>query len=178
MTVGVDWRCWTVILLKPDCLDRALVEPVLAQVATRVTLVDQRSVVATYQQILAHYEDLLTSRRSHFTWVDDMAGELHRIYAGRRVGLALGYGDHAAARVRDLLGDFDPAEADPATIRGRFGDDSLRRAQSEGRLIANLIHSSDDPAGAAREFGIWYGPAATPLLRSPNRPSAKESTRL
>ncbi len=29
---GVDWSQWTVILLKPDCLARNLVRPVLAMV--------------------------------------------------------------------------------------------------------------------------------------------------
>jgi len=159
-----DWTCWTVVLLKPDCVARGLVRPVLTWVATVVTLVDQRLLDPTEDQIFAHYHDLLTTRRTHFTWVD-VAADLRRNYVGHRVGIALGHGDNAAARVRALLGHWDPAQASPDTIRGRFGTDSLRKAMADGRLIDNVIHSSDDPSGAANEFAIWYGPDAANLLR-------------
>jgi nucleoside diphosphate kinase len=83
------------------------------------------------------------------------------------VGIALGYATHAAPRLRDLLGHFDPSQAGLLTIRGRFGQDSLDRARAESRLVANVIHSSDDPDGAQREFGIWYGPSLYHLLCQP-----------
>ncbi|MCW6007783.1 nucleoside-diphosphate kinase [Micromonospora sp. CPCC 205371] len=161
--VEIDWTRWTVVLLKPDCVARSLVEPVLTWVSTEITLVDQRLVTATEEQIFAHYADLLTTRRAHFTWVD-VATDLRRTYVGQRVGIALGHAPNAAPRLRDLLGHYDPTQAGLLTIRGRFGQDSLRQAQAEGRLIANVIHSSDDPAGTEREFDIWYGPTHRHLL--------------
>jgi nucleoside-diphosphate kinase len=142
------------------------VQPVLTWVGTEVTLVDQRTVTPTEEQIFAHYDDLLTTRRGHFTWVD-IAADLRRTYVGKPVGIALGYAPNAAPRMRDLLGHFDPTHAGLFTIRGRFGQDSLRQAQAERRLIANIIHSSDDPAGTEREFGIWYGPDSLCLLQPP-----------
>lgn len=163
---GVDWRRWSVVLLKPDCVARGLADEVTAWVAREVTVVDQRTVTVSEEQIVAHYADLLTTRRAYFTWVD-VAADLRRTYVGQRVGIALAHGPDAAVRLRGLLGHFDPSEADPATIRGRFGIDSLRQAQSQGRLIANVIHSSDDPDGARREFGIWYGPHHEHLLHTP-----------
>ncbi|MEV6844653.1 nucleoside-diphosphate kinase [Actinoplanes sp. NPDC051411] len=166
--IDVDWTRWTVVLLKPDCITRGLAEPVLTWVGTEVTLVDQRLVTPTEQQIFAHYDDLLTTRRAYFTWVD-VPADLRRTYVGRRVGIALGYAPNAAPRLRDLLGHYDPTHAGLLTIRGRFGQDSLRQAQAEQRLIANVIHSSDDPVGAEREFGIWYGPAHRNLLHAPTQ---------
>jgi len=164
-----DWRRWTVVLLKPDCVARGLVDPVLTWVGSVVTIVDRRLVAPTEDQITAHYFDLLTTRRAHFTWVD-VAADLRRNYVGKRVGIALGYGDNAAARLRELLGHYDPAQAGPDTIRGRFGLDSLLQAMAEGRLIDNLIHSSDHAAGAAYEFAIWYGLDCTDLLQPPTTP--------
>jgi nucleoside-diphosphate kinase len=166
--IDVDWTRWTVVLLKPDCVARGLVDPVLTWVGTEVTLVDQRLVTPTEQQIFTHYDDLLTTRRAHFTWVD-VPTDLRRTYVGRRAGIALGYASNAAPRLRDLLGHYDPTHAGLLTIRGRFGQDSLQQAQAERRLIANVIHSSDDPAGAEREFGIWYGPTHRHLLRPPTQ---------
>jgi len=163
---GVDWSHWSVVLLKPDCLARSLADTVMAWIGQQVTVVDYRAVTATQAQIFAHYHDLLTSRRAYFARVD-VAADLRRTYVGQRVGIALTYGTDAAPRLRDLIGDFDPSTAGPATIRGRFGLDSLTTAKAEGRLIANIIHTSDDPAGADREFHIWYGPDLRHLLRPP-----------
>lgn len=164
MTGPVDWAAWSVILLKPDCVARGLVEHVLTWVAAEARLVDQRIVTPTEPQIFTHYEDLLTERLAHFTWAD-VPADLRRTYVGQRVGIALAHGPDVAPRLRRLIGHFDPSEAGQDSIRGWFGSDSLSRAQAEQRLIRNVIHTSDDPAGARREFGIWYGAAATHLLR-------------
>lgn len=166
MIAVVDWSRWAVVLLKPDCLTRGLVEPVMTWINKHVTVVDRRTVTPTEEQIFAHYDDLLTTRLAHFSWVD-VPADLRRTYVGQRVGIALVYGEAAAPRLRALIGDFDPSTAGLDTIRGRFGTDSLSKAMAEGRLIANVIHTSDHPAGAEREFGIWYGPAAHPLLHPP-----------
>ena len=163
MEIDVDWTYWTVVMLKPDCVARGLFEPVLTWVDTEVAVVDQRLIVPTEEQIFAHYDDLLTTRRSEFAWVD-VAADLRRIYLGHVVGIALGYAPNAAPRLRDLLGHCDPTHAGTLTIRGRFGADSMSRARAENRLMDNVIHSSDDPARAEREFGIWYGSASRDLL--------------
>lgn len=164
MTTTVDWSRWSVVLLKPDCVARGLVAPVLTWIGQHLTVVDRRTITPTEQQIFAHYHDLLTTRLAHFTWVN-VPADLNRTYVGQRVGIALTRGAHAAPTLRNLIGHFDPAQASPDTIRGRFGTDSLRKAKVEGRLIANVIHTSDDPDGAEREFGIWYGPDHQHLLQ-------------
>jgi nucleoside-diphosphate kinase len=92
--------------------------------------------------------------------------ELRRIYVGAQAAVALAHGDAAAVRLRRLLGSTDPAAAGPDTIRGRFGADSLRRAMADGRLVDNLIHSSDTADTVPRDLRIWYGPAGLPLLRA------------
>ena len=166
MSIPVDWTRWAVVLLKPDCITRGLVEPVMTWIDQHVTVVNRRTITPTEQQIFAHYDDLLTTRLAHFTWVD-VPADLRRTYVGQRVGIALVYGEAAAPRLRALIGDFDPSTSGLDTIRGRFGMDSLSKAMAEGRLIANVIHTSDDPAGAEREFGTWYGPTEHHLLRPP-----------
>jgi nucleoside-diphosphate kinase len=97
----------------------------------------------------------------------NVAAELRRIYLGHPVIVALGHGPDAAARLRAVLGPTDPAQASPVTIRGRFGTDTLRAARSEGRLIDNLIHTSDHAGVVARDLAIWFGPGAGALLTPP-----------
>lgn len=167
----VDWSRWTVILLKPDCLARGLVTPVLDCIAREVFVTGLRLVQPTAEQILAHYDDMLDLSDQLGV---DVPAELRRIYLGKQVGVALGYGPDAAPRVRAMLGHTDPATAAPHTIRGRFGDDSLTRARARGQLINNVVHTSDTVDAVARDFGIWYGQTLFHLLTEPPAPTHLE----
>lgn len=158
----VDWHRYTVIVLKPDCLARGLVGPVLSWLESEVEIVTTDTVTVLDAQIFAHYADIIADR-DWFTV--DVIEELRRIYIGNQVVIALGRGatSDTASRVRALLGHYDPTQADPNTIRGHFGVDSLERSRAEGRLIENLIHTSD-PDSTARDFGIWFGANRHDLL--------------
>lgn len=159
------WRWWTVILLKPDCLARDLLGPVLTAVGQELQVVDVCCVFPTEEQIFTHYADILPLSAQLGR---DVPGELRRIYVGKQAAVALAYGLDAAPRLRRLLGPTDPAVAEPDTIRGRFAADSLDKAMAEGRLVDNLIHSSDSTEVVPRDFGIWHGPAKHHLLRAPH----------
>lgn len=164
-----DWSAWSVILLKPDCLERGLAEQVLARIAAHAAIVAWQTAAVTEAQIFAHYDDLL--REPERVTPVDVAADLRRRYAGQQVVTALAHGPGAGpgepgtpARLRALLGHYDPAQASPCSIRGHFGTDSLAAARSQNRLIDNLIHTSDDPAAARRDFLIWFGAGRTGLL--------------
>lgn len=165
---GVDWQQWSVVLLKPDCVQRSLCDQVLEEIDRHLTVVDRRRVTVAEHQIFAHYDDLLTTRRADFTWVD-VEADLRDHYAGNHVGIALAHGNNAAIRLRDLLGHWNPAQASPSSIRGHWGTDSIEAAMAEARLVRNIIHSSDHPQGAGKEFAIWYGHANRHLLQPPLR---------
>lgn len=157
------WDRWSVILCKPDALRRGLVEAILADISDHVELIARREVTATEAQIFIHYADMI-ALGDRFPF--DVAAELRRNYVGQQVTVALAHSDRDSTpqRIRALLGHYDPARADPDSIRGRYGIDSLTVARTEGRFIDNLIHTSDDPEGAEREFRVWFGPGDLPLL--------------
>ncbi|MET8838042.1 nucleoside-diphosphate kinase [Micromonospora sp. NPDC004540] len=163
-TAAVDWSRWTVILLKPDCVRRGLVSEVLQWMRGLVTIVDSHTVIPTEDQVFAHYADMLPLSEQLGR---DVPAELRRIFIGNRVVVALGYGENAAERVRAVVGVTDPASAPSTTVRGRYAKDSLDKAVAEGRLVDNLIHTSDHSGVVERDFGIWYGPQRTHLLRPP-----------
>jgi nucleoside-diphosphate kinase len=156
MTPPDGWGRWTVVLCKPDATERHLVVPILEWISGTVTIVETREVVVSTQQILAHYADMLTLQH-RFPF--DVEADLRRHYVGATVTLALarGHTDDTAQRVRDLLGQYDPAVAPPITIRGYYGIDSAEKAAAEGRFIYNLVHSSDSPQDAEADFKIWFG---------------------
>lgn len=164
MPPGTNWSEWTVILLKPDCLARNLTGPVLATVSQHVRVTARRTLYPSHDQVFTHYADILPLSAELGV---DVAAELRRIYIGHLVTVALAHGPGAAARLRAVLGPTDPAEANPDTIRGRFGTDTLHTARSEGRLIDNLIHTSDHAGTVAHDLAVWFGPGAAALLTPP-----------
>lgn len=159
-------RC-SVVLCKPDAVERGLVDAVLKRIeAAGITIANRRDLIVQRWQIDVHYWDLLVDA-DHFT-DRDIPACLDDAYTGKAVTLALAYGEPGIhARLRQLIGHFDPTRAAHGTIRGDLGNDSLTRALDEKRLVHNLVHTSDDPDAARRDFGTWYGASRHPLLNPP-----------
>ena len=55
-------------------------------------------------------------------------------------------GENAILKNREIMGDTDPAKAQPGTIRALFGD-------SVGE---NAVHGSDKPESAKRELALFF----------------------
>ncbi len=164
---GIDWSRWSVILCKPDCVRDGKVDAVLERIAAVVPVLGRRDVVVADWQVFVHYWDLLVDR----DWYDlDTPTALREMYVGKTVTVALAHGPAGTdtpALVRSLLGHFDPSRAAPGSIRGDLGTDSLTTARAAGRLVENLVHSSDDAAATCRDFGTWYGADRHELLTPP-----------
>lgn len=168
---GVDWSRFSVVMLKPDCLRRGLAGDVLARVAAEGEIIARDTVTVKDWQIFVHYADLLVDADWFTVDVEDC---LRRFYVGQDVTVALlrGDGPGTPARVRALLGHYDPQRAAPGTIRGDLGADSQQTARAEGRLIENVAHASDDPAAVCRDFGTWFGANRYQLLDPAPNPDA------
>ena len=54
--------------------------------------------------------------------------------------------DDAVARLRDVIGATDPADAKPGTVRKLYAESKER----------NAIHASDSPENAAREVAFFF----------------------
>lgn len=55
--------------------------------------------------------------------------------------------EDAVARVRELIGSTNPAEASPGTIRKKYGRN----------ITKNAVHASDSPNNAQKELAIAFG---------------------
>ncbi len=80
---------------------------------------------------------------------DFFAGLVEYICSGPVVVFRL-QRENAVRRMRELVGSTDPADAEPGTIRARFGR-SVRH---------NAVHASASVAEAARELEIVFGPGS------------------
>ncbi|WP_019711718.1 nucleoside-diphosphate kinase [Streptomyces xinghaiensis] len=167
VVAGVDWERWSVVLCKPDAVRRGLVDTLLARIAALdATVLARTQVVVEPWQVHVHYWDLLVDADWYYCKVRACLDEM---YVGKPVCVALAYGTPGIhGRLRRALGHFDPTQAGPGTIRGDLGTDSAAAAMADSRLVENLIHTSDDPMAARRDFGTWFGAGRRALLTPPD----------
>jgi len=77
--------------------------------------------------------------------------------SGPVVGMVI-EGPDAIRNVRDIVGNTEPRQAKPGTIRGDFSVDSYDLANAQERVIRNLVHASGDKEEAKHEIELWFKP--------------------
>jgi nucleoside-diphosphate kinase len=134
----------TLILCKPDCMEKNLVGEVLRRFeAAGLRIVAAKTLQLSTAVLAEHYAHL--KDRPFFP-------ELAAFMGARPVLAVILEGDSAIARVRDLLGPTDSRKAPKGTIRGDLGGDGMR----------NIAHASDSPESAAAEVRRFFQPSEVP----------------
>jgi nucleoside-diphosphate kinase len=128
----------TLVLIKPDGVQRGLIGEILARFERKgLKVVGMRMLSVPLEMAERHYA---VHADKHF-----YAGLVEFIISGPVAAVAL-EGPDAIATVRRLVGKTMPNEAEPGTIRGDLGISGLR----------NLIHASDAPQTAVDELALWF----------------------
>jgi nucleoside-diphosphate kinase len=129
----------TLVLVKPDGVERKLIGEVLARIERKgldVVALELRTVDRDLAE--QHYAE--HDGKPFF-------GSLLDFITSGPVLAAVVEGPRAIAAWRQLAGGTDPVEkATPGTIRGDFGLETQ----------SNLVHGSDSPDSAAREIKLWF----------------------
>ena len=130
----------TLVLIKPDGIQRGLVGPILARFEARgLKIVGLKLMQVPTALAEEHYAE---HKGTGF-----YAGLIDYITSGPVVAMVL-EGPHAVGAVRKTVGATRAYEAAAGTIRGDF-------ALETGR---NLVHASDEePGSAEREVKLWFG---------------------
>ncbi|HEU67952.1 MAG TPA: nucleoside-diphosphate kinase, partial [Candidatus Acetothermia bacterium] len=130
----------TLVLLKPDALQRRLVGRIIARLEAKgLRLVAMKLIQVPRDLAERHYAEHVGK---------PFYNELVSFLTSAPVVAVVVEGPHAIEAVRRLMGKTNPVEADPGTIRGDFG-------LSVGM---NLVHGSDSPAAATREIPLFFSP--------------------
>jgi nucleoside-diphosphate kinase len=128
----------TLVLLKPDCVQRRLTGSILARFEQKgLRLAGLKIVQASRALAEQHY-----AVHKHRAFYESL---LSFLTSGPTVAVVL-EGREAVSVVRGLIGPTDGAKAPPGTIRG---DHSIS-------VQNNLIHGSDSPENAALEIALWF----------------------
>jgi nucleoside-diphosphate kinase len=128
----------TLVIVKPDGVQRGLVGPLLSRLEARGLKIVGLKLVQVSQQLAArHYAE---HEGKPF-----YPGLLNYITSAPVV-VACFEGTSAVQMVRNSVGATNPLNAAPGTIRGDLALDIGR----------NLVHASDAPETAERELTLWF----------------------
>ncbi len=129
----------TFVMVKPDGVQRGLIGEIVSRFEDRgLKLVGGKFM--QIEQELAH---------EHYAEHEDKPffEDLTEFITSGPVFAMVWEGGDAVAQVRRMMGETDPAESDPGTIRGDFGLD----------LGRNVVHGSDTEEGSAeREIELFF----------------------
>jgi nucleoside-diphosphate kinase len=129
----------TLVLIKPDAMERRLAGEILGRFERRGLSVRAARLVQVDRELAErHYAEHV--EKPFFGELVDF------ITSAPTLALVL-EGESAISVVRTTMGATNPTSAAPGTIRG-----DLALAMPD-----NLVHGSDSPESAAREIGLWFG---------------------
>src|SRR4051795_7424949 len=128
----------TLVLCKPDAVERRLVGEIVGRIEAkglRIVAMELRTLgVATAQRHYAEHES------------KPFFGDLVSFITRSPLVAMVVEGPEAWKVMRTLMGTTNPREAAPGTIRGDLAIE----------LQENLVHGSDGPESAAREIALFF----------------------
>jgi nucleoside-diphosphate kinase len=130
----------TLILFKPDCIQRRLIAAVLDRFERKGLRLAGMKLVQASQKLAQEHYAVHKGKPFYDSLVSFITGgpTLAMVWEGRE----------AVAVGRSLIGATDGVKAAPGTIRGDFGLS----------VQNNLVHGSDSPENAANEVKLWFRP--------------------
>lgn len=128
----------TLILLKPDCVQRRLMGRVIARFEDKgLNIIAMKMMRVTPDLAKKHYAEHVKK---------DWYPALESFITGGPIVAAVVEGLEAIRVVREMLGATSGLKAAPGTVRGDY---------SSSRQM-NLVHGSDGPDAAAREIALYF----------------------
>ena len=130
----------TLVLVKPDAVQRGLIGEVLSRL-------ERRGLRFAAIKLMSVSEGLAERHYAEHHGKPFYEGLVQFITSSPIVA-AVVEGEDAVRIVRATMGATDPAQADAGTVRGDL-------ALSIGQ---NVVHGSDSPESAAREIDLFFSP--------------------
>jgi len=128
----------TLVLIKPDAVERRLAGEILGRIERRGFEVRAAKLMRVSRDLgERHYAE---HREKPFF------GELVEFITSAATWALVVEGEGAIATLRKTIGATNPADAEPGSIRG-----DLATAMPD-----NLVHGSDSPESAEREIALWF----------------------
>ncbi len=130
----------TVVLLKPDCVQKGL----MGEVLKRFEAQGFRVVCCKMMQL---DDAILKDHYAHLVELPFFPEILGFMQSSPIMALAL-EGEGIIQKVRDFIGPTDSTKAEKGTVRGDLGEDKMR----------NVVHASDSSESAQAELSRFFRP--------------------
>ena len=130
----------TLVLIKPDAVQRALVGAVISRLESRGLKIVAMKMLHMDEKIATRLYEAHVARPFY-------RGLVEFITSSPLIAMVV-QGQNAVAITRGTMGATNPLDATPGTIRGDLAIDTGR----------NLIHGSDSPKTAQREIDLLFSP--------------------
>lgn len=130
----------TLVLIKPDAIQRGLVGAVVSRLESRGLKIAAMKMLHMDEGMAARHYDAHVGKPF-------FKGLVEFITSGPLVAMVL-EGNNAVEMTRNTMGVTNPVNAPPGTIRGDLAVDIGR----------NLIHGSDSVETAQREIALFFSP--------------------
>ena len=141
----------SLVLIKPDAMVKCLAGNIISDIySLNLEMIGLKLVNVQKELAEQHYfeikekhgKDVFNKLIKHIT------GELHN---NENVIAIVYEGKNAIQKIRNIAGKTNPEEAEPNTIRGKYG-----RIHSKTDCYENLIHASDSKKSAEKEIALWF----------------------
>lgn len=148
------------VLIKPDGLVKSLTGDIISALSHAKGKIVGTKIVSVRRELAEeHYSELKGNLAGKFgeekgaKLFDEIIRYIQGEYHTNRVMALVYHGEDIISKVREIVGSTNPEEADPCSIRGKYG-----RINSKTDVRETVVHASDSEESAKREIQLWFSP--------------------
>tara|TARA_Y100001970_G_scaffold218611_1_gene268137 strand:+ start:97 stop:504 length:408 start_codon:yes stop_codon:yes gene_type:complete len=128
----------TLSIIKPDAVSKGFAEEICKRLERAgLNIISKKSLHLTEEEAEGFYIE--HKGKSFFS-------DLITFMTSGPIQVQILEGDNAISKYREVMGNTDPQEADPGTLRADFADS----------IDANAVHGSDSEKSAEREINYFF----------------------
>ena len=138
----------TLVLIKPDAIVKNLAGSIINDLSNlNLKMIGLKLVNVQKELAEQHYSE--HKDKPFFNeLIQHITGELHN----NENVIAIAYkGENAIQQIRDAIGATNPDEANPKSIRGKYG-----KIHTKTNCHETVIHASDSQENAEKEVNLWF----------------------
>ena len=128
----------SLVLIKPDAIQRGLAGEIISRL--------ERKGLKIVAMKMLHMDKNLAQRHYAIHKGKAFFDDLVNFITSSPLIAIIFQGKNAVEVIRQMMGETDPAKAQPGTIRGDFGID----------IGHNLVHGSDSLENASKEIDLFF----------------------
>ena len=136
------------VLIKPDAMAKQLAGIIIHDISQLNLKMIGLKLVSVKKHLAEKHYEAHKEKPFYPDLLKYILGEFHNV----KSIIAIAYeGENAIERLKTYVGKTNPDEAEPSTMRGRYG-----KINSKTKNWDNIMHVSDSPENGKKEISIWF----------------------